>query len=106
MKKREAEPWMPAPDYGKSLSGLTVNLLVSDVARAIAFEQAVLGAEVVYGDPDFAVLRACGAEWNLHADHTYDKHPLYGSLKPEIPRGIGAEISMARIRKTPPGRMR
>ena len=33
------------------------NLLVRDVAAALPFHRDVLGAEVVYGDPDFAVLR-------------------------------------------------
>ncbi len=34
-------------------------------------------AAVVYADPDIAVLRHQGAEWMLHAFHTYDAHPLY-----------------------------
>ena len=36
VKKRDKqEPWMTAPDYGRSLRGLSINLLVKDVARAI-----------------------------------------------------------------------
>jgi hypothetical protein len=30
-KRDEQEPWMPAPDYGRSLRGLSINLLVKDV---------------------------------------------------------------------------
>ena len=48
---------MPAPDYGRSLRGLTVNLLVRDIEASLAFQRAVLCAEVVYADPDIAVLR-------------------------------------------------
>ena len=85
---------MPAPDYGRSLKGLTINLLVRDVAAALAFHRAVLDVEVVYDDADFAVVRRGDAEWMLHADHTYRDHPLHGSLRPDIARGIGAEIRL------------
>ena len=36
MKLSTKESWMPAPDYGRSLEGLTINLLVRDVAAALA----------------------------------------------------------------------
>ena len=94
MKLREGESWMPADEYGRSLSGLGVNLLVADIARALRFQTAVLGARVVYSDPDFAVLRAFSAEWMFHADHTYHDHPLRGSLTPELARGIGVELRL------------
>lgn len=94
VKKRTGEPWMPAPDYGKSLRGMGVNLLVEDMDRALAFQTEVLAAEIVYADPDFAVLRGQGSEWMLHADHTYADHPLSGSLRAEIPRGVGTELRL------------
>lgn len=94
MKKRTGDPWMPAPAYGRSLSGLTVNLVVRDVARAVDFARVVLAADVVYADPDFAVLRHGAAEWMLHADHTYSDHALKGSLAADDPRGIGAELRL------------
>ena len=87
MKKRTADPWMPAPAYARTLKGLGVNLLVRDIEASLPFHRQVLGAELVYADPDFAMLRGCGAEWMLHADHTYDKHPLFGSLTADLPRG-------------------
>ena len=94
MKLREGDPWMPADEYGRSLRGLTINLLVRDVARAVAFARDVLGVEPVYSDPDFAMLRRGPSEWMLHADHTYRGHPLHGSLAAGDPRGIGAEIRL------------
>ena len=94
MKRSTTDPWMPAPAYGRSLEGLTVNLLVRDVDEALAFHREVLGAEVVYSDPDFAVLRRGAAEWMLHADHTYSDHPLRGSLEGDLVRGIGAELRL------------
>lgn len=94
MKLRTGDPWMPAPQYGRSLRGLTLNLLVRNVAAALPFHREVLGAELVYGDPDFAVLRRDGIEWMLHADHAYDKHPLHARLTSAIARGVGAELRL------------
>ncbi len=94
MKLREGDAWMPADDYGRSLNGMGINLLVADMTRALAFQTDVLAAEIVYADPDFAVLRGYGAEWMLHADHTYSDHPLSGSLAGELARGIGVEIRL------------
>ena len=85
---------MAADDYGRGLRGLTINLLVRDIAAALPFHRQVLGAEEVYSDPDFAVLRHGDAEWMLHADHTYDSHPLHGSLTTGLARGIGAELRL------------
>jgi catechol 2,3-dioxygenase-like lactoylglutathione lyase family enzyme len=94
MKKRTGDPWMAADAYGRSLGGLSVNLLVRDVGVSCGFAREVLGAEVVYEDPDFAVLRRAGAEWMVHADHTYRDHPLHGSLASGDVRGIGAELRL------------
>ena len=92
MKLGTTEPWMAAPDYGRSLAGFGVNLLVRDVSAARPFHVEVLNAEEVYADPDFAVYRRDAAQWMLHADHTYRDHPLHGSLTGELARGIGVEL--------------
>lgn len=94
MKLRVGEPWMPAKDYAHSLRGLTVNLLVADIETALSFQRTVLGATIVYSDPDFAVCSAQGAEWMLHADHTYDKHPMLTTVSANQPRGTGLEIRL------------
>lgn len=94
MKKSHSPAWMPAPEYGRSLRGFGVNLLVAEIGRAIEFQCAVLGAVVIHADEDFAVLEAAGASWMLHADHTYSDHPLRGSLGPELPRGLGVELRL------------
>ncbi len=94
MKLRTGTPWMPAPDYGRSLSGLTINLLVRDIEPALVFQREVLGATVVYSDADFAVVRVGGAEWMLHADHTYRGHPMERLLAGDAPRGAGAELRL------------
>lgn len=94
MKLRQGEPWMTAREYGQSLTGLSLNLLVKDVESALKFQQEVLGAEVIYSDPDFAVLSGYGSEWMLHADHTYDQHPMGRTIAGGELRGSGAELRL------------
>ena len=96
MKKSKTVPpaadWMPAAEYGRSLPAFTVNLLVVDVAAGVEFYQSVLGARCHYSDVDFAALNVHGAEIMLHADHTYDGHPLADALSTGERRGLGAEM--------------
>ena len=42
------EEFMGAEEYGRSLKGLGINLLVKDVPRSVAFAKDVLGATVVF----------------------------------------------------------
>ena len=93
-KKRVGEPWMPAGEYGRALPVFTVNLIVADVARSVAFYREVFGAEERYSDPDFAALRVGGLEFMLHADHAYDAHPWHGRLLAGEGRGLGAELRL------------
>ena len=94
MKLRTGDPWMPADDYGRSLGGLSVNLLTHDMAEALRFARQVLGAQIEYSDADFAALCCCGARWMLHADHCYDKHPMRGVVAGDAPRGAGIELRL------------
>ena len=94
MKLRVGDPWMPAKDYGRSLRGLTVNLLVADIEAALAFQREVLGATIVYSDLDFAVCSGFEADWMLHADHTYENYPMGSTVGVASPRGGGLEIRL------------
>jgi len=94
MKLRIGDPWMTGTEYGHTLVGLSINLLVIDMNAALFFQTEVLGAEVVYSDPDFAVMTGYGGEWMVHADHTYDKHPFGSSLGETASRGLGIEIRL------------
>ncbi len=93
-RTRTGTPWMPAPEYARLLTGLTVNLIVRDVGASLAFYTEVLGLKALYSDPDFAALEGGpGVRMMLHADHTLDHRPeetarLAGAGK----RGTGAEI--------------
>lgn len=84
-----------AEAFGRSLPrGIGLNLLVRDVETAARWQMAVLGAEVVYRDRDFAILRAEGAVWTLHHDRTYARHPLVGIAANAEGRGAGAELRL------------
>lgn len=94
MKKSSKTPFMAAPDYGHSLSGFGVNLLTADIARALVLQRDVLQAEVLHEDEDLLILRGYGSNWMVHADHTYDKHPLLDDTRRQARRGAGAELRL------------
>jgi catechol 2,3-dioxygenase-like lactoylglutathione lyase family enzyme len=90
---------MAADAYGRSLTGMGVNLLVREVARSVAFLSEVLGLELVYADADFAVLRhgspgGSGQDVILHADHSYAEHPLLALTGDGALRGVGVELRL------------
>lgn len=95
LRPDDQAPWMSAPEFGRSLRpGIGFNLLVTDVARTVDFSATVLGATAAYQDADFAVLRACGSEWMLHADHAYRDNPLSGIVEGVEGRGAGVELRL------------
>ncbi len=85
---------MTPADYAATMQGLTVNLLYRDVEAAVPFHTQVLGARAEYVCEDFAAFAFQGAAWMIHADHTYDRHPLYPMLREEGGRGRGAELRL------------
>jgi predicted enzyme related to lactoylglutathione lyase len=93
-KHRTGDPWMPSAEYGRALPAVTINLLVIDIARSVAFYRDVLLAEVRYADPDFAALRLGTLDFMLHADHTYEVHPWHARLVAREGRGLGAELRL------------
>lgn len=88
---------MPADEYGRSLPALTINLIVTDVARSTAFYRRALGAEERYSDPDFAAMRLQGIDFMLHADHAYEVHPWHRRLVDGEGRGLGAELRLFNV---------
>jgi catechol 2,3-dioxygenase-like lactoylglutathione lyase family enzyme len=94
-RKRTGTPWMSPPEYGRLLTGLTINLIVRDVASSLPFYTEVLGFNAVYSDADFAALEREGVRMMLHADHTYDRfEPEVARLGAPGKRGAGAEIRL------------
>lgn len=96
-KTRMGDGWIPADEYGRALPKFTVNLLVKNVAKALPFYRYVLQATVRYADEDFAALEIGGTDFMLHADHAYDRHPLYARVQGVGVRGVGAEIRVMGI---------
>jgi predicted enzyme related to lactoylglutathione lyase len=97
MKLRQGDPWMPGFRYGALLPPLSLNLIVSNVERAVQFYAAVFNAEVHYHDIDFAAMRVGPAEVMLHADHTHDGHPWHPDLVAGVKRGVGLQIRLLGI---------
>ena len=95
--KRTGTPWMASDTYGKTLTGLSLNLIVRDVATSVPFYREVLGMTVHYADEDMAALQLADAQIVLHADHTYDKQPWAPRLAETGKRGLGAEIRILGI---------
>ena len=95
--KRTGTPWMASDAYGKTLAGLSLNLIVRDVAASVPFYRDVLGMTVHYADADMAALQLDTTQIVLHADHTYDKQPWAGRLAAVGKRGLGAEIRILGI---------
>jgi predicted enzyme related to lactoylglutathione lyase len=94
---RTGDAWMPADEYGRALPKFSVNLLVRDGPRSLSFYQQVLGASVRYSDTDFAAIVLNSVDFMLHADHTYDHHPLHTRLQGGGKRGTGAELRVMGI---------
>ena len=74
--------------------GLSVNLLVRDVAAAARFQAEALGAEAVWIEEHFAVMRAVGATWLLHSDWSYRGHEMRGAVAGVAARGAGVELRL------------
>jgi predicted enzyme related to lactoylglutathione lyase len=83
-----------AEDFGKSLRGIGLNILVRDVARTCAFLNAIFGLQAHRTSADFAILTYGDAVFQIHADGTYHSNPLLGLLPETPPRGAGVEIRL------------
>lgn len=94
MKKSTTSPFMEPPHYGQSLQAFTVNLLSEDLPRALLFQRDVLRAELLHADEDLLIVAGYGSSWMVHADHTYDQHPLLADTRNHRRRGAGIELRL------------
>ncbi len=83
-----------AETFGKSLSGIGLNLLVRDVPAECAFLAQVFGMKAFQPTADFAILTYGKDVFQLHSDGTYHSNPLLGLLPESPPRGGGIEIRL------------
>ena len=85
---------IPAPEFGRSLKGIGLNLLVRDVKALAQFLTDVFEMRAFQVTADFAIMTYGDQVFQLHSDATYHSNPYFG-LIPEIdPRGAGAEIRL------------
>jgi uncharacterized glyoxalase superfamily protein PhnB len=87
-----AKPQMSGPEYGKSLTGLGLNLIVNDIERAIHFAKQVLGAEVFFRTDVFAAMKLQGRDFMFHIPSSYRGNELHATLVSDAPRGVGIEL--------------
>jgi len=83
-----------AVDFGRSLTGIGLNILVRDVPALCRFLADVFYMEVQRQSADFAIVSYEGQVFQLHADHTYHSHPLPSLLPENGARGAGIEIRL------------
>ena len=83
-----------AVDFGRSLRGIGLNILVREVPGLCTFLQDVFKLEVHRQSADFAIVSYHGQVFQLHADHTYHSHPLPSLLPENGARGSGIEIRL------------
>lgn len=88
---------MKANEYGRTLAGLSLNLIVRDVSRSVPFYTDVLGFRVLHQTADYAALERERATIQLHADHTYARQPWGPRLATTKERGFGVEIRLLGI---------
>ena len=81
-------------EFGASLRGLGLNILVRDVRAEAAFLRDVFGMAPHRVSDDFAIMAYHGHLMQLHADHTYGAHPLLGLVPESPPRGAGAALHL------------
>jgi predicted enzyme related to lactoylglutathione lyase len=83
-----------AEEFGRSLRGLGLNLLVRDVGATAAFLRAVFEMGLHQPTKDFAIVTYGAQVFQLHVDGTYHANPLLGLLPENPPRGAGIEIRL------------
>jgi len=83
-----------AEEFGASLRGIGLNLLVRDVDVEIAFLETVFDMKSFQPTADFAIMTYGEQVFQIHADGTYHANPLLGLLPENPPRGGGIEIRL------------
>ncbi len=83
-----------AGDFGASLQGLGLNILVRDVRAEAAFLEVLFDMKAHRVSEDFAIMTYGDQVFQLHSDGTYHSHPLPSLLPEAGARGGGAEFRL------------
>ena len=81
-------------DFGRSLTGFGINLLVRNVLQQAAFLRNCFSMTVIRADDNFAIIAYGKQVFMLHSDASYWDNPL-PSLLPELgARDAGVELRL------------
>jgi len=83
-----------AEEFGASLRGIGLNLLVRDVPAICVMLETVFDIKSHQITADFAIVTYGDQVFQLHADGTYHSNPLLGLLPEAGARGAGIEIRL------------
>jgi catechol 2,3-dioxygenase-like lactoylglutathione lyase family enzyme len=83
-----------AADFGRTLKGVGLNILVRDVRAEAAFLTEVFGMAAHRVSANFAIMVYDSQILQLHADATYAENPLLSLLPEAGARGAGAEFRL------------
>ena len=83
-----------ADEFGASLRGIGLNLLVRDVRVQVRFLRELFDMEAHQPSADFAIITYGSELFQLHADQTYAKNPLGAVAAAVDARGPGVEIRL------------
>ena len=83
-----------AEEFGKSLRGIGLNLVVRDVQALCAVLETVFDMKSHQVSPDFAIVSYGDQVFQLHSDGTYAENPLLNLVPENPPRGAGIEIRL------------
>ncbi len=83
-----------AEDFGASLRGIGLNLLVRDVLVLCTMLETVFDMKPYRKSADFAIVTYGDQVFQLHSDGTYHSNPLLGLLPEAGARGAGLEIRL------------
>ncbi|MEP2531520.1 glyoxalase [Shimia sp.] len=83
-----------AGDFGRSLRGVGLNLVVRDVTALCGVLETVFAMKSHQVTADFAIVTYGEDVFQLHSDGTYHSNPLLGLLPEAGARGAGLEIRL------------
>lgn len=83
-----------ADEFGRTLTGVGINILVRDVRQTVNFLKIVFELKNHQTTKDFAIISHGNDVFQIHADHTYHSHPMVNLLPDNPPRGLGIEIRL------------
>ncbi|MGX9352121.1 glyoxalase [Shimia sp. W99] len=83
-----------AGEFGASLRGIGLNLLVRDVKALCDVLETVFAMKTHQVTADFAIVTYGAQVFQLHSDGTYHSNPLLGLLPEAGARGAGIEIRL------------